>query len=55
MDEKPIRKCCICGEDILAGEQFCQYDGGDFHMECYKDNIADVLIERGETEVYWEE
>lgn len=40
---------------ILAGEQFCQYDDEDYHMDCFKENIADILIENMEAKIYYEE
>ena len=53
-----IGRCSYCREAIAAGEEYIEFDGELYHLECLEDNAAEILIEnhgavKGIAETEW--
>jgi len=42
-----IGTCKHCGEDIVIGDEYYEYDGEMYHDECFSDIAVYLLVEAG--------
>ena len=40
-----VYTCKICGESIVAGEDYYEMDGEFYHEECFEDNAVKILMD----------
>lgn len=40
-----VYNCKICGEGIVAGEDYYEMDGEFYHEECFEDNAVKILMD----------
>lgn len=46
-DPEAIHTCKHCGEDIVVGDEYYEYDGEYYHEECFEDCAVALLMEAG--------
>ncbi len=46
-DPEKVHTCEYCGEDIVVGDEYFEYDGEYYHDECFADCAVELLIEAG--------
>lgn len=44
-----VYKCKACGEPIVEGDEYYEYEGNYYHEECFEDSAVDILLESGAT------
>ena len=37
--------CAVCGEPILVGEEYCTFDGDEYHEDCLKESAEEIIME----------
>ncbi len=42
-----VYTCKYCGEDIVVGDECCEYAGNYYHYECFCDCAAEILLNSG--------
>lgn len=46
-DPPAVCKCDYCGDAILAGEEYIEYESNNYHEECFEDAAESILLENG--------
>lgn len=41
-----VYTCKHCGEPIVAGEEYCEFDGDYYHEDCFSDCAETILFEQ---------
>lgn len=45
-EPKVISTCEFCGEDILEGDEIVEFDGVEYHRDCFDDIATSILFDR---------
>ncbi len=45
-DPPTVYTCKSCGEPIVVGDEYYEFDGDYYHEECFEDNATAILVEQ---------
>ena len=46
-DPPAVATCKHCGEEIVVGDEYYEYDGECYHEDCFSDIAVSLLLEAG--------
>ena len=46
-DPPAVVACEYCGENIVVGDEYFEYNGNYYHVECFADAAVSLLLENG--------
>ena len=45
-DPPTVYVCKSCGDPIVVGDEYYEFDGDYYHEECFEDNATAILVEQ---------
>ena len=45
-EPKTVCGCDLCGESILEGDDMVELEGERYHLDCFKEEAAEILTKR---------